>query len=403
LTSVALNVPVSLIVNPDKSGFAVGTLYVDANGDSNSDLTNNRFEYYRLMLSDNSLKVFLEGGTIGSVQGSNNTLIDTITIANAANLANASFACSISEQWDIVQLAAPAYNATTQTLNIKSSSGAPLNISEVRQIFYGGAGDLNLCDSTSYTYIIKTDVNNTAVNLTTNHATFTLEHKAKTLPNLTLSLQLVGASIVNYNISYENTTLNTLRHRKVDIGSDLLSLTANETLDNFVKLSAPGADFTLEVFTANLGLSVYRLTSLVFDDFFMIHGSAVSIAPLSDNSTTGVWGLGERVSSFFYADGVYTSLARDAGSPFDNGKTPGNSMYGHHPIYFGRAAENAYFGVFNLNADAADFYIKNSLSSTAVNQVTIGGIFDVYIITATTPDKAVQLYHSIVGAPVMIP
>jgi hypothetical protein len=82
----------------------------------------------------------------------------------------------------------------------------------------------------------------------------------------------------------------------------------------------------------------------------MVHNSTVKTAPLSDGSTTGVWGLGERVSSFFYADGVYTSLARDAGSPFDDGTTPGNSMYGHHPIYFGRAAPSVHFGVFNLNA-----------------------------------------------------
>jgi hypothetical protein len=122
----------------------------------------------------------------------------------------------------------------------------------------------------------------------------------------------------------------------------------------------------------------------------MVLNSTVKIAPLSDMSTTGVWGLGERVSSFFYKDGVYTSLARDAGSPFDDGKTPGKSMYGHHPIYFGRAAEGTHFGVFNLNGNAADFYIKNGPNSTEVTQVTIGGIFDVYIMLAATPDAVVE-------------
>jgi alpha-glucosidase (family GH31 glycosyl hydrolase) len=142
----------------------------------------------------------------------------------------------------------------------------------------------------------------------------------------------------------------------------------------------------------------------VFDDYFMVLNSSVAIAPLGNGSvTTGVWGLGERVSSFFYPDGVFTSLSRDAGSPFDNGKLPGSSMYGHHPIYFGRAADSVFFGVFNLNGNAADFHIKNSNGSTEVTQVTIGGIFDVYVILASTPDQAVVKYHSIIGNPVMIP
>lgn len=78
-------------------------------------------------------------------------------------------------------------------------------------------------------------------------------------------------------------------------------------------------------------------------------------------------------------------------------------MYGHHPVYFGRADENITFGVFNLNPNAADFYIKNSIGSVEVTQVTIGGTFDLYIMLAPTPDQVVKLYHSIVGNPVLIP
>ena len=93
----------------------------------------------------------------------------------------------------------------------------------------------------------------------------------------------------------------------------------------------------------------------------MVLNSTVNVA-----ANTGVWGIGERVTDFFFKDGVYTSLARDAGTPTDNGKPPGSSMYGHHPIYFGKTAQYNYFGVFNLNPDPADFYIKNSATATEV-------------------------------------
>jgi hypothetical protein len=100
---------------------------------------------------------------------------------------------------------------------------------------------------------------------------------------------------------------------------------------------------------------------MVFDDYFMILNATVNVP--ADNTTsafTGLWGIGERVSSFFYVTGIYSTLDRDNGSPFDDGTLPGNSMYGVHPVYFGRGNDGTFFGVFNLNANAADWYIQNN-------------------------------------------
>ena len=135
----------------------------------------------------------------------------------------------------------------------------------------------------------------------------------------------------------------------------------------------------------------------------MLLNTSVPVYTNLTGFSTGIWGLGERISSFFYETGVYTSLARDNGSPFDNGKPPGNGMYGHHPVYFGRSDENTTFGVFNLNPNAADFYIKNNVGSVEVTQVTIGGIFDLYVMYASTPDLVVKQYHKVIGNPLLIP
>lgn len=157
-------------------------------------------------------------------------------------------------------------------------------------------------------------------------------------------------------------------------------------------MSLPQEDFTLGVFTA-LNESIYNVSNLLFDDYFLVLQQTVNVTTANDPSTTGVWGLGERVSDFFYKDGVYTALARDNGSPFDNGKPPGNGMYGHHPVFFGKASDSNYYGVLNLNPVAADFYIKNSNGTTNVSHVTVGGIFDVYVMVSATPEDVVKQYH----------
>ena len=96
---------------------------------------------------------------------------------------------------------------------------------------------------------------------------------------------------------------------------------------------------------------------MLFDDW-LITVNATAFTTSGDNFR-GIWGIGERITNFFYQDGVYTTLARDNGNPWDNGTPPGNGEYGVHPIYWGKNDQSKYFAVFNLNAAPADWYIKN--------------------------------------------
>lgn len=72
------------------------------------------------------------------------------------------------------------------TLSITSATpGGLLDISEIRQIFYGNdAVDLNLCNPDTYTYAVYTDDKQTPINLTSNNVTFSLIHKSKSVPAL---------------------------------------------------------------------------------------------------------------------------------------------------------------------------------------------------------------------------
>jgi hypothetical protein len=56
---------------------------------------------------------------------------------------------------------------------------------------------------------------------------------------------------------------------------------------------------------------------MVFDAYMVSLNATVNT--IGSTQFKGIWGIGERVRNFFYEDGVYTTNARDAGSPYDNG------------------------------------------------------------------------------------
>ena len=48
-------------------------------------------------------------------------------------------------------------------------------------------------------------------------------------------------------------------------------------------------------------------------------------------------GLGEKATmDLFYPDGVYSMWSLDTANPIENGKVPGNNLYGTHPFYMFR-------------------------------------------------------------------
>lgn len=117
-------------------------------------------------------------------------------------------------------------------------------------------------------------------------------------------------------------------------------------------------------------------------------------------------GLSEQFSNnLFLPDGVYSLWSRDQPDPVQDGKAPGKNMYGTHPFYMARAHDESWFGVFTNLAAAQDWWIKNKADTGLVDVQTYaaGGVGDIYIMMDQTPDLVVQMYHKIVGKPVLVP
>jgi alpha-glucosidase (family GH31 glycosyl hydrolase) len=118
------------------------------------------------------------------------------------------------------------------------------------------------------------------------------------------------------------------------------------------------------------------------------------------NKTTNFYGLGERVQTQFQlAPGVYTTFNKDQ-VPVENGKPPGNNMYGSHPFYL--AVDNdtmSATGGFLLNSNAMDTYVD----SDYILFRPIGGALDFFGFAGPSIESVLMQYHSLIGMPALVP
>ena len=87
-----------LLIYPDSNGFAEGTLYIDNNGDSESDFESNRFEYYKIRFSQRTITIdLIDGlGSSGDLTKGNH-IIENIYIFDQSNVSlELSLICQMS-------------------------------------------------------------------------------------------------------------------------------------------------------------------------------------------------------------------------------------------------------------------------------------------------------------------
>jgi alpha-glucosidase (family GH31 glycosyl hydrolase) len=117
--------------------------------------------------------------------------------------------------------------------------------------------------------------------------------------------------------------------------------------------------------------------------------------------TTDFYGIGERVTpTFRLTPGIYTTFAKDATSPVDYGRFPGNNMYGTHPFYLAinNNTMNA-TGGFLLNSNAMDTIVDTNYIAFR----TIGGALDFFGFAGPDIESVIKQYHSVIGPPVLSP
>lgn len=231
--------------------------------------------------------------------------------------------------------------------------------------------------------------------------------------DLNVTLSLLASGVVNVHWTYANMTGVDKLPFEVPtsiVNPDKEILCETKNLSAFIETSeGPSGPGQLLIKNED-DVVVFSFNGMILDKYL----NYMSVTVNTDKDfRTGVLGLTERVSGdLFLGDGVYSLWARDQPDPVETGKSPGNNMYGIHPFYMGKAPvspttgkSTGWFGVFANNAAAQDWWIKNNYDTGAVDVTTLatGGVGDLYIMTATSPEEVTKMYHGIVGTPVLTP
>lgn len=112
-----------------------------------------------------------------------------------------------------------------------------------------------------------------------------------------------------------------------------------------------------------------------------------------------LYGLGEHSDSLRLPTTNYTRTLwnRDA-----YGVPNGTNLYGSHPVYYDHRGDKGTHGVFFLNSNGMDVKInKTENGKQYLEYNALGGVFDFYFFTGSTPKAVSAQYAEIVGLPAM--
>jgi len=116
-----------------------------------------------------------------------------------------------------------------------------------------------------------------------------------------------------------------------------------------------------------------------------------------------IFGLGERIADFELKDGIYSMFNRDGFSE-ETGLPPGNNMYGSHPFYMVHLHNpNQFAGVFFLNSNPMDFKVRHVGMQTQIDHIFAGGVIDAFFFQRGSAEEVIKSYQYVIGRPEPLP
>lgn len=116
-----------------------------------------------------------------------------------------------------------------------------------------------------------------------------------------------------------------------------------------------------------------------------------------------VFGLGERIHKFELKDGVYSVFSFDQTAE-ETGVPPGNNMWGSHPFYLVHLNDPHNFAaVLFLNSNPMDVRVRHMGAHIGLDHIFTGGIVDSFYFWGGSVDELVRNYQYVVGKPAPVP
>jgi hypothetical protein len=169
---------------------------MDADGESVTDLKNNRVEYYKFVLTANTLSKQVLNNQTKVAHGR----LDKVVIVAAEDLNSTDFACMKSTDGNITNLKFE-FDSQRTVLNLSSSDGSSIILNTLSEIFFGNTKrDVNMCDlSTNYYFA------DSLPDLTKSNVTISLQNKKQdVLRNITLNLAILEDGNLNIHWTFSN-------------------------------------------------------------------------------------------------------------------------------------------------------------------------------------------------------
>lgn len=399
--------PIQLIVYPDKNGHAKGTMYIDENGDSLSDLENNLYQYFEFKYSTdngNTLQILLEDGVLTEGRVNNNEILDEVRIVGVPQFNETDFACVFKKDLK-PQPMNLKFDHDTNTLTLERIEGDMILFDDVHAIQWGNKErDTSMCKT--QIYVVEGESTYKFRNGLKVEKVVQIHSLDDTLSDLTAKFTLVTDHMVRVEIEENLDGKNVFRvpHAVNDtFVNDERAIHIN--IDAVLTVAAPGDQFFYEIHASNEPENVFYSTrdqDFIFTDYYKKETAELK------TSTGQIFGLGERAGEFWLKEGVYTIWARDDQSPVEDGIPPGKDIYGSHPVYYtqvnNKGFENQFMCVFDNNAGAQDYIItKPETGGRAMTHVKTSGITDKYIILPMDLKDTVEEFTKIIGMPAMVP
>eukprot|EP00826_Nyctotherus_ovalis_P062056 TRINITY_DN890_c0_g3_i1.p1 TRINITY_DN890_c0_g3~~TRINITY_DN890_c0_g3_i1.p1 ORF type:complete len:1399 (-),score=444.07 TRINITY_DN890_c0_g3_i1:150-4346(-) len=378
-TKELLEHPVTLIVAPDHEKKAKGTMVVSE--DKNFDIKNKKYNHYSFTYIHGMFRSnMIEGYTYDTLKDTE--LFKEIHILDKS-LANVKYACALTFDLHFHELQVTSHPTH---LVLSPKGDLKLYLKHIDSITFGEDASKTLCNRSTMIYIRNYDESQKSVKLGLDSsngvkysANFTL------LSDQTLYLALEPAVGDNW--------------RPADV---LVEGTLDRRSEK-MKLS----DFALTIPRINekFGFSVSTPEGkqlLATSGQFLMEGDRFMKFDFKLNGDK-IYGLGERVTEFELADGIYTLFCKSQKSFVDNHKLPGKNMYGAHSFYVFHTSEDLFAGVFILTTSPVDVVIATSESAKTLSHVIGSSTLDLFFFHRARPNAVVAEYQKLIGKPVLVP
>ena len=114
-----------------------------------------------------------------------------------------------------------------------------------------------------------------------------------------------------------------------------------------------------------------------------------------------LYGLGESVDSLRLPTSDYFHTFWSAGEPY---LPKGANLYGNHAVYYDHRGTNGTHAVFLLNSNGMKINIdKSAETGQYLEYNSLGGVFDFYFLSGSTPKETSIQYAELVGHAALMP